>query len=372
MSKYSTIVGLDVGDKYSHFCMMDREGITVEEGRVATKKKVLERKFARMERARIALEVGTHSPWVSRLLKQCGHEVLVANAAKVALIYGSKRKRDALDARTLARLARFDPKLLYPIEHRGAQAQADLAVMRARDALVKARTQLINHVRGSLKAMGYRAEKCSTDCFHKRVGAQIPQELSDALAPLVAFIGELTERIAQYDKQLDEIAARRYPETALLRQVKGVGPVTSLAYVLTLEEPHRFSKSRSVGAYLGLVPREDQSSDSSPQLRITKAGDRMVRKLLIGAAHYIMGPFGPDTDLRRWGLAIAERGGKNAKKRAAVAVARRLAVLLHRLWVTGQIYEPLGYSGGAALVCAAVSDERCEGSFSTATQASSA
>jgi transposase len=126
-----------------------------------------------------------------------------------------------------------------------------------------------------------------------------------------------------------------------LRQVEGVGPLTALTFVLTLEDPYRFEKSRSVGAYLGLVPASDKSGDRDPQRRISKEGDEMLRKLLVGSAHYILGPFGGDSDLRRHGEKIASRGAKNAKKRAAVAVARKLAVLLHRLWVTGEVYDPL-------------------------------
>ena len=139
-----------------------------------------------------------------------------------------------------------------------------------------------------------------------------------------------------------------------MRQVKGVGPITALAYVLTLENPELFAKSREVGPYLGLVPKQEDSGESQPQLGISKTGDTMVRKLLVGSAQYILGPFGPDTDLRRYGLRLCERGGKNAKKRAAVAVARKLAVLLHRLWVSGEVYEPLGYASSRAIVQQAV------------------
>ena len=126
-----------------------------------------------------------------------------------------------------------------------------------------------------------------------------------------------------------------------MRQVEGIGPLTALTFVLTLEDPYRFEKSRSVGAYLGLVPATDQSGDRDPQKRISKEGDEMLRKLLVGSAHYILGPFGSDSDLRRHGEKIASRGGKNAKKRAAVAVARKLSVLLHSLWVSGEVYDPL-------------------------------
>jgi transposase len=290
---------------------------------------------------RIAIEGGTHSPWVSRLLKECGHEVLVANARKLRLIYANKRKTDEIDAENLARLARLDPKLLYPLQHRGENAQAHMAIIRSRQALVGCRTQLVNHVRGAVKSFGRRLPKCPARSFHKRAAEHIPEALLAALEPVLEQIGSLTERIREYERQLETISKESYPETDLLRQVEGIGPLTALTFVLTLEDPYRFERSRSVGAYLGLVPATDQSGDRDPQRRISKEGDEMLRKLLVGSAHYILGPFGSDSDLRRHGEKIASRGGKNAKKRAVVAVARKLSVLLHRLWISGEVYDPL-------------------------------
>ena len=289
---------------------------------------------------RIAIETGTHSPWVSRLLEELGHEVLVANARKLRLIYANKRKTDEVDAENLARLARLDPKLLHPLKHRGEESQAHMAIVRSRQALVDCRTQLVNHVRGAAKSFGARLPKCPARSFHKRAQEHIPEALLPALGPILEQIGSLTERIRQYDRRLEAIAEERYPETDLLRQVEGIGSLTALTFVLTLEDPHRFEKSRSVGAYLGLVPATERSGERDPQKRISKEGDEMLRKLLVGSAHYVLGPFGSDSNLRRHGEKIASRGGKNAKKRAAVAVARKLAVLLHRLWVTGEAYDP--------------------------------
>ncbi len=279
---------------------------------------------------------------MSRALKEeCGHEVLVANARKVRLIYGDKRKNDKLDAENLARLAPLDPKLLYPLKHRDENYQAHLAIIRSREALVSCRTQLVNHVRGAVKSFGGRLPKCPAVSFHKKAPLHIPEALWVALGPILETIGSLTERIREYDRQLKMLCQEHYPETELLRQVEGVGVLTALTFVLTLEDPYRFERSRSVGAYLGLVPARDQSGDRDPQKHISKEGDQMLRKLLVGSAHYVLGPFGQDSDLRRHGEKIASRGGKNAKKRAAVAVARKLSVLLHRLWVTGEIYDPL-------------------------------
>ncbi len=216
-----------------------------------------------------------------------------------------------------------------------------MALIRSRQALVDCRTQLVNHVRGAVKSFGARLPKCPARGFQKRAAEHIPEALSPALEPLLEQIASLTERIRDYDRRLEEISEEHYPETGLLRQVEGVGPLTALTFVLTVEDPYRFEKSRSVGAYLGLAPATDRSGNSDPQKRISKEGDEMLRKLLVGSAHYVLGPFGSDSDLRRHGEKIAARGGKNSKKRAAVAVARKLSVLLHRLWVTAEAYDPL-------------------------------
>jgi transposase len=246
-----------------------------------------------------------------------------------------------MPAENLARLARVDPKLLYPLKHRGEDSQAHLAIIRAREALVSCRTQLVNHVRGAVKSFGHRLPKCPARSFHKKAPSHIPEALWAALGPILETIGSLTQRIRDYERQLEAIPKEHYPETDLLRQVEGIGMLTALSFVLTLEDPSRFAKSRMVGAYLGLVPATDQSGDRDPQKHISKEGDKMLRRLLVCSAHYILGPFGSDSDLRRHGQRIASRGGKNSKKRAVVAVARKLSVLLHHLWITGELYEPL-------------------------------
>lgn len=334
-------VGLDLGDRFSRLCGIDREGEVVEEGRLATTEAALRRRFGGAEPCRVVVEVGTHSPWVVPLVESLGHEVMAANPRKVRLIYQNDQKSDRVDAEYLARVGRLDPTLLAPVRHRGAEARADLAVIRTRDVLVRARTKLVNHVRGTVKAVGGRVPRCSTASFPKRAVEGIPESLGSTLMPVLEMIGELSRQIRRYEREIERLCEERYPETELLRAVPGVGPLTALCFVLTLEDPTRFRRSRDVGPYLGLVPRRADTGESSPQLRITKAGDERLRRLLVGSAQYILGPFGPDTQLRRWGLKLAERGGRNAKKRAVVAVARKLAVLLHRLWLTGAVYELL-------------------------------
>jgi transposase len=337
----STItIGLDLGDRFSRYCELDAAGVVLAEGRVATTPAGLRQHFAGRARCRIVCEVGTHSPWVSRLLASCGHEVLVANARQVRLIYAGDRKSDRIDAETLARLGRLDPRLLRPIQHRGAEAQAALAQLRARDALVRVRTVLINHVRGAVKSTGQRLPASSAPAFARTVAPHLEAAMQPALAPLLTMIATLSDQIRELERQLDALALTRYPETARLRQVGGVGLLIALAFVLTVEDPNRFAKSREVGPYLGLCPRQASSGRYQPELRISKRGDALLRRLLVNGAQYILGPFGPECTLRRKGLALAARGGKHAKKRAVIATARRLAVLLHRLWVGGAVYEP--------------------------------
>jgi len=333
-------VGLDLGDKYSYIAILDKEGELIEETRLPTTKKSFHQRFSMLPPCRVAMEVGTHSRWSSHLLTGLGHDVLVANARKLRAIYHNPRKGDRADAEILARLARLDPELLSPIHHRSPQAQADLAVLRSRDAIVRCRTLLINHARDIVKASGSRLPSCTADSFAHKIAPDIPEPLLPALAPIIDTIASLTQQIKSYDRKNEELCSESYPETKLLREISGVGPLTSLAFILTLENPDRFRRSRQVGPAIGLVPRRDQSGDQDPQLRITKTGDPYLRRLLVSSAQYILGPFGPDCDLRRWGLKLAERGGKNAKKRAVVSVARKLAVLLHCLWKTGEIYDP--------------------------------
>lgn len=332
-------IGIDLGDRYSAFCVVDQAtGEEVESGRVPTTPEALARLLGQHPTARVAMETGTHSPWASRVAEAHCAEVLVANARELRFIFGSNRKCDDLDARTLARVARMDPALLYPIRHRGETAQRDLALVRARDAVVRARTKLVNSVGGIVKSWGARMPKQAAKSVGHGSLERVPEPLRDALEPMLCTIERLTEEIRTYDRQVELLAKERYPETAVLAQVPGVGSLTALAYVLTLEAPERFRRSRDVGAYLGLVPRRDQSGETEKELRITKAGDGLVRRLLVQCAHYILGRNGPPCDLKRHGEAIAARGGKVAKRKAVIAVARKLAVLLHALWRTGEVY----------------------------------
>lgn len=339
----ATTTGVDLGDRQSHLCVLEEAtGAVLERCQMATTPDGVRARFQGRARSRVVLEASGPSPWVSRLLAELGHDVHVANTRKLALIAKSQRKTDRQDAETLARLGRAGLELLGgPVKHRSVRQQADLELIKARDALVRCRTLLINHVRGVLKSLGYRAASCTAEAFDHKVGPCLPTEVSDSLQPVIEQVGGLTAKIRQYDKEVEKVAARDYPITKHLRQVNGVGPLTSLAFVLVLGDEQRFSSSRSVGSYLGLAPASQQSGERDPQLGITKAGNPYLRRLLVNSAQYMLGPFGEDSALQRFGQVLASRGGPNAKRRAVVAVARKLAILLHRLWVTGEVYEPL-------------------------------
>jgi transposase len=346
-------IGLDLGDRNSWYCVLDETGQIVLEQKLITSPKAMQEVFGGMPRSRIALETGMHSPWVSRLLSELGHEVIVAHARNVRLIGESRKKDDRLDAQTLARLARIDPQLLCPVKHRSAKAQADLTLIRARAGLVRARTALVNTARGLAKSYGERLRGCNVRNMNPEKAEGLSPELQRALEPLLVALESLSGQIAEYNERIEQMAQQNYPQVALLKQIKGVGTLIALTFLLTLEDPHRFGKSRDVGCYLGLQPGRRNSGQSQPQMHISKEGDPYLRTLLVQGAQHILGPFGVDCDLRRWGLKLAERGGKSSKKRAIIAVARKLAVLLHHLWVSGEVYEPLHNTTRAALSTAA-------------------
>src|SRR5947199_1053260 len=352
-SQQKLTIGLDLGDRPSCYCVLDETGSIVLEQRVATTPKALPATFGAMPRSRIALETGMHSPWVSRLLSGLGHEVIVAHARNVRLIGESRRKDDRLDAQTLARLARIDPQLLCPVKHRSAKAQADLTVIRARAGVVRARTALVNTARGLAKSYGERLRGCNVRNMNPEKAEGLSPELQSALQPLLVGIESLSEQNRGYKEHIEKLAEESYPQVAVLKQIKGVGTLIALTFLLTLEDPHRFRKSRDVGCYLGLQPGRRNSGQSEPQMHISKEGDSYLRTLLVQGAQHILGPFGPDCDLRRWGLKLAERGGKSGKKRAIIATARKLAVLLHHLWVSGEVYDPLHNSSRVASAAAA-------------------
>lgn len=346
-------IGLDVGDRTTHFCVLrDREVVT--RGSTKTTRAGLDEALGQFTGARVVLEAGSQSPWMSRHLQGMGFDVHVADPRRVQLISKDPRKTDRRDAELLARLESGMPELLGDVRHRSEQAQADLSMVRARDQLVRARASLVQCVRSLCKAYGLRLPDASTAGFAKRVRDLVPQALAPAIEVLLDQISAITAAVRELNRRIAKLAQERYPEIALLQQVNGVGPITATAFVLTIEEAARFEDSRRLGSWLGLCPRSHASGDSKPELQISKSGDGYLRRLFIQCAQYMLGPHGKDSDLRRFGLRLVARGGRAAKKKAVTAVARKLAVLLHRIWRSGLAYDPLHHTNRQTPASAAV------------------
>lgn len=332
------VIGIDLGDTWSSVCVLDGQSEVVQEVRVRTREMELRRTFSGVPASLVVLEACGLSPWISRMLEDLGHEALVVNPYRVKVIAESINKSDRRDAKLLAELGLLAPKMLVRVQHRSEQEQADLAIIRARELIVRQRTATILHVRGTLKAYGKTLEGVTVERFAELVRPQVPEELESVIGPMLDLVNLQTKQIRGYDREVVKLIATRYPEVNVLLQVPGVGNLTALTYRLTLGDANRFRSSRQVGAYLGLTPGQRQSGRSDPELRITKAGDKLLRRLLVQCAQYILSHPTAEGALRDWGLKKAE-GGKRARQRAVVAVARKLAVLLHRLWTTGMVYE---------------------------------
>ena len=333
-------IGIDISDKVSSFCRITEDGEIAEEGRFHTSPEMVSKRFGQIPAARIALEAGTHSAWMTHLLRSFGHEVYVANPRDLKAVTGNKRKSDREDALQLARLARADFRLLKPTHVRSLEVQQDAIALLARDGFVRARSLLVNLARSLAKTHGQRLPKSITNTFGKRAFEKLPAALGGSMEMLLKVIDALSVAVEDATEVVEKVLETKYPEAKTLRQVPGVGAVTTLCYLVTLETAQRFPQGRDVGAYVGLTPVRRQSGERDPQLGISKAGNSMLRRLLVQCAHHMLGRWGKDSALRRWGLKLAGRNEPNARKRAVVAVARKLAVLLHRLWRTGEDYLP--------------------------------
>ena len=344
-------IGLDVGDDRSYACVLDPEGVRREVFSFRTDLEGLTRRFDR-QTARVVLEAGSHSRWISKRLAEMGHEVVVADPRKLGLVAKSHCKTDRRDAEILARLgsASGARRLLGKVEHRSEEAQCDLAVLVTRDHFVRQRTMNINRVRGVLKSFGIRVPRMSTRRFHTTAAQYVPAALLPALQPILEEILSLQIRIKRLDDEIKRIA-RRYPQVQRLQAICGVGPIISLAFVLSLGEPTRFKRSRDAGPFFGLTPRIFQTGRTDLQLPIARTGNPFVRRHLIQAAQCVLREKSPDCDLKRYGKKIEARGGRYPKKRAVVAIARKLAVLMHQLLVDATPYDPwyaLKRAGGSA------------------------
>lgn len=343
-------LGIDLGDRNHAVCALNAKGEIVAEFTIPNTRERLAKLVQRFPKARIAMEVGSHSPWISRLLTKLGCEVIVANSRKLRAIYQNERKSDELDAQMLAKLARVDASLLHPIIHGSEQAQRDLLQIKLRDNLVRQLVDVISAVRSTLKGLGIRLPSPKTTCFARRARTLLQSDEAEVLAmiePSLQVIDMMTAKIRELDREIERLCQERYPQTQRLRQIRGIGPITALCFVLTIGDPQRFRHPRDVGAYLGLIPRRDQSGGIDKSLRISKCGNAYLRRLLVGSAQYLLGPFGEVCDLQIRGLRLAQRGGRGAKKKAVVATARKLAVVMMTIWKNETAYEPMKLTANA-------------------------
>jgi transposase len=350
------VAGVDIGDKRSYVRLVGLDGELLEEIKIPTRPAAIEKYFRSWPRLRVVLETGGHTNWIRRLIAELGHEVFVADARQLQLISQSYAKNDRNDAYWLAELGRTNTDLLAPVEPRGQQVEQHRSWLQGRETLVGARTKLINSLRGIAKSHGIRFGPCGMTKWAAAVEEQCPAVLQTILKPMARIIAALTQEINELDRRLEKLGKEQYRVTQLLRTVDGVGPLTSLAFVLELNnDVGRVKRSRQMGAVVGCRPKQRDSGESSPELGITKAGNPMLRRLLVQCSQRILGPFGVDSDLRRWGLQLAARGKKRAKRRAVVAAARKLAVLLHAMWRKNEAWKPFPNGEPAAVPAIAAS-----------------
>jgi transposase len=351
-SGQAAVAGIDLGNKHSEICWLDANGEVVERRRIATSSVELEKTFGGQPALVIAIETGMHANWVRRRLEALGHLVYVADAKRVKLIWETKSKDDRRDAQLLAEVVLRWPELLHAVPGRSLESEHGRALLTLRAALVDARTELINSVRGVTKSFGEKLPAADTAAFARKAGPALPAELRELVHATLLVIEQMSAQIAVYDKQVLKLCDGPYAAaTRRLRSIPGVGPLTALAFVLELDnDPGRLRNSRAAGALVGLRPGRKESGESKPELGITKTGNRMLRRYLVQCAHYMLGAFGKDCALRRWGLGLAgRRSSKRGKRCAIVATARKLAVLLHTLWRKDQDFDPsIGLEQAAA------------------------
>jgi len=334
-----TTIGLDLGSRRVHWHRLDPNGEVLGHGSVPTTREALRRLLTTVPQ-RVVLETCGACRWVAALGRELGHEVVVANPRRFHLISQSESKSDRRDAKLLAEVGQVRPSLLHPVRLRGEETQRVRVLLAARRHLIEQRTGQVNFIRGQMRTLGLPLASSSVGAFTKKFRERIPGEYREALWPLLDEIDDLNGRIKTFDQAIERISREQHPETEVLRQIPGVGPILALTYIVTLESHEHFEDPRLVGAFVGLVPKTYASSEKNPQLRITKCGDRELRNLLVSAATWIL-TWGKDSNLRRFGERIRARQDQTSRGKARIAVARKLAVLLHRLWRTGEAYEPL-------------------------------
>jgi transposase len=332
-------VGLDASKRHTSVCVTDPNGNVLREGRVETTPKAIVG-FLRGDGARFArigIESSSLAPWIYEGLARARLPIICIEARHAHGALGTQpNKTDRSDARGIADLMRTGS---YRAVHIKTLESRRIRAMLTARKLLKAKAQDIqNGIRGLLLGLGFKFESGRTATFDRRVRTAVSKHefASTIVAPLLELRSKILTEVAHFERRLGDIA-RHDPVCTLLQTAPGVGPLTALIYRTSVDEPGRFASSRAVGPHLGLVPQTHQSGDIEWRGRISKHGDRDARSALFMAAMVLLTHRGATSWLRRWGEAVAARRGR---KRAIIAVARRLAVVLHKMWLTESPFRP--------------------------------
>lgn len=336
----STTIGLDLGNTFNKAVGLDAGGNVVLREDLRNDAATMKAFFEAHRGATVAMETGTHCRWIAALAAECGCHPVVGNARKLRLISESSRKNDWADAQKLARLCRSDRSLLHPVELHDDRHHRLYQLLRQRDALVSMRTALVNQLRGFAKAGGTMLPRCDARSFLSLRDSMPPEFLRD-FKPLLKTLEDLAKRIAAAEAILAEFVRRHFRKTdELLQTVPGVGPVASAAFIALVPDPGRFKSAREAGPYFGLVPKQDQSGDGDRPCRITHEGSSFMRKTLVNAANALLRKSARDTALKRFGERLGRRGqGKVVRRKAKVALARKLAVTMLAMARSGEDYR---------------------------------
>lgn len=338
-----TIIGIDLGDKKHAVVGLDDKANIVLKRWVPNKKEDLEALFRRNRGAVFGMETGTHCRWISMLCRECGCEVYVGNAHRLRSIFGNTHKNDMRDAEEIARLLNGDKRHFHPVQLRDAEHQNLVQLVKMREMVMSQRTKSAGAIRGMAKANGVRLPASDADSLHRKLADVIdtlPDNLQLLLRPQIGLLEKLCETIREYDRLIRDYRNEHFrKECDLLETIPGVGPVNAAAFVAFTGDVRRFRHARDVGPYYGLTAGRDQSSSKDEPKRITKEGNEFVRHLLVNAANLIMQGRCRNTELLQFGLRVWGNRGKVAKRKAKVALARKLAVTMAAMLRSGTPYN---------------------------------
>lgn len=335
----NTTIGMDLGNKVHKIIGLNEHGKEVLRCEVENTKAAVEAFFKEHADATIAMETGTCCRWVSKLARLHCHDAIVGNARKLRAIWQSKQKNDWNDAHMIAALARASRELFHPVMLRDDEHHDLYQLIQLRDISVRQRTQTINAIRGMCKAAGDFVRKCDAQGLFRHL-EYIPETQAWKFRPLIERLGAIAENIQQYDWLIQDYADAHFKtQVALLRTIPGVGLITSCMFVALIQDPKNFGNPRDAGCYFGLTAGQDQSGDKDAPMHVTKAGNTQMRKLLVTAANYILRDSSPDSAIKRYGQRICARGGKIARRKAKIAIARKLSVVMMSMLQSGESYR---------------------------------